>query len=105
MVEVKDLRKSYGSIDVLKTLSFDVERGDVVVVLGPSGSGKSTLLRCINFLEDFQGEDTADSATIDGEELAGRLAREPSVQVDPPFRHTTDHWCLSLTEIQNSTAK
>ncbi len=65
MVEVKNLRKSYGSIDVLKTLSFDVEKGDVVVVLGPSGSGKSTLLRCINFLEDFQeGEIRIDGETV-----------------------------------------
>ncbi len=72
MVEVKDLRKSYGSIDVLKTLSFDVEKGDVVVVLGPSGSGKSTLLRCINFLEDFQeGE-----IRIDGEMVGYRASAD-----------------------------
>jgi len=72
MVEVKDLRKSYGSIDVLKTLSFDVEKGDVVVVLGPSGSGKSTLLRCINFLEDFQeGE-----IRIDGEMVGYRASTD-----------------------------
>ena len=55
MIEVRDLKKSFGALDVLKGVSFDVEKGEVVVVLGPSGSGKSTMLRCINLLEDFQG--------------------------------------------------
>src|SRR4029077_14983468 len=62
MIEVSDLRKSFGANEVLKGVSFAVERGEVVVVLGPSGSGKSTLLRCINLLEDWQAGDTC----IDG---------------------------------------
>jgi polar amino acid transport system ATP-binding protein len=65
MIEVKELRKSFGAVEVLNGLSFEVEKGDAVVVLGPSGSGKSTLLRCINFLEDFQGgEIRIDSETV-----------------------------------------
>jgi len=72
MIEVKDLRKSYASIEVLKSLSFDVDKGDVVVVLGPSGSGKSTLLRCINFLEDFQ----EGQIRIDGETVGYRMTAD-----------------------------
>lgn len=51
MIEVKNAKKSFGKLEVLKDVSLKVEDGDVVVILGPSGSGKTTLLRCINFLE------------------------------------------------------
>ncbi|HKS01260.1 MAG TPA: ATP-binding cassette domain-containing protein, partial [Arthrobacter sp.] len=50
-VAIKDLRKSYGSNEVLKGISLDVAPGEVVCLIGPSGSGKSTLLRCVNLLE------------------------------------------------------
>jgi polar amino acid transport system ATP-binding protein len=52
IVRIVDLHKSFGSLDVLKGVDMDVEKGEVVVILGPSGSGKSTLLRCINRLEE-----------------------------------------------------
>ena len=52
MIEVRDLHKRFGSVEVLKGIDLDVEAGRVVCVIGPSGSGKSTLLRCINHLED-----------------------------------------------------
>ena len=48
MLEVKNLSKSFGRLNVLKDISFEVEKGQVVAIIGPSGSGKSTLLRCIN---------------------------------------------------------
>lgn len=51
MLEVKKLSKNFGQLSVLKDISFSVEKGDVVAIIGPSGSGKSTLLRCINQLE------------------------------------------------------
>ncbi len=51
MLEVKNLSKSFDKLSVLKDISFTVEKGDVVAIIGPSGSGKSTLLRCINQLE------------------------------------------------------
>ncbi len=51
VVRISDLHKSYGELEVLKGVDLDVERGEVVVILGPSGSGKSTLLRCVNLLE------------------------------------------------------
>jgi polar amino acid transport system ATP-binding protein len=51
-VEVRNVSKSFGGIEVLRSVSLDVPRGQAVSVLGPSGSGKSTLLRCINWLEE-----------------------------------------------------
>ena len=55
MLDVKNLSKSFGDLEVLKDITFNVEKGEVVAVIGPSGSGKSTLLRCINQLERADG--------------------------------------------------
>lgn len=55
MLEVKGLSKSFGDLEVLRDISFSVEKGDVIAIIGPSGSGKSTLLRCINQLEKASG--------------------------------------------------
>ena len=54
-VRIKNLRKAFGDVEVLTDINLEVERGEVVVVLGPSGSGKSTMLRCINMLETPTG--------------------------------------------------
>lgn len=51
LVSVHDLKKAFGEREILKGISFDINRGDVVCIIGPSGSGKSTLIRCINYLE------------------------------------------------------
>ena len=51
MLKIKNLKKSFGSLEVLKGVSFDVKKGDVISIIGPSGCGKSTLLRCLNLLE------------------------------------------------------
>lgn len=64
-VSVKNLRKSFGSLEVIKDMSLDVEEGEVVCLIGPSGSGKSTFLRCLNALETA----TSGDITIDGETL------------------------------------
>jgi len=55
MIEVKGLRKSFGAHEVIRGIDLNVEKGEVVVVIGPSGSGKSTLLRCLNHLETPTG--------------------------------------------------
>jgi len=63
MVHAQDVHKRFGSLEVLKGVSLDIEKGEVVAVIGPSGSGKSTFLRCLNHLEkinrgriDIEGE-------------------------------------------------
>ena len=63
MLQIRNLRKRFDGLEVLKGVSLEVEKGDVVAILGPSGSGKTTFLRCINFLE------TADEGELifDGE--------------------------------------
>ena len=51
LIEVNGLKKSFGSVEVLKGIDVSIQKGEVVVVIGPSGSGKSTFLRCLNLLE------------------------------------------------------
>jgi ABC-type polar amino acid transport system ATPase subunit len=65
IIEVKDLKKSFGTLEVLKGINTEVQRGEVVVVIGPSGSGKSTFLRCLNLLET----PTGGSIFVDGVEI------------------------------------
>ena len=55
MLEIKGLKKAFGSLEVLKGVDLKVKQGDVVAILGPSGSGKTTMLRCVNFLEHADG--------------------------------------------------
>ncbi|WP_114571678.1 amino acid ABC transporter ATP-binding protein [Exiguobacterium flavidum] len=65
MIEVEDLYKQFGKLEVLKGISTTIKRGEVVAVIGPSGSGKSTFLRCINMLE----QPTKGKIVVDGFEL------------------------------------
>lgn len=70
LIQVKNLSKKFGHVEVLKDITVDIYRGDVVCVIGPSGSGKSTFLRCLNRLEEptsghilFEGVDITDKKT------------------------------------------
>ena len=70
LIRVEDLQKSFGDLKVLTGLDLEINRGDVMVVIGPSGSGKSTFLRCLNLLEmptggkiTFKGNDITDKRT------------------------------------------
>lgn len=75
MLEVKNITKSFGKVEVLKDVSFSLEQGQVLSILGSSGSGKTTLLRCINFLEEADsGQIFIDGECIYDGESAHRLS-------------------------------
>lgn len=70
LIEIKHLKKSFGSLSVLEDVSLSLEKGEVITIIGSSGSGKSTLLRCMNLLEEadegqifFDGENIMDIRT------------------------------------------
>jgi polar amino acid transport system ATP-binding protein len=66
IIHIEDVHKYFGKIHALQGISLDVQRGEVVVIIGPSGSGKSTLLRCINRLEEFDaGKIVVDGIPLD----------------------------------------
>lgn len=65
MVSIKDVHKSFGALEVLKGVSLDVMKGEVICIIGPSGSGKSTLIRCVNALNDIQ----SGSIKVEGQEV------------------------------------
>jgi cystine transport system ATP-binding protein/L-cystine transport system ATP-binding protein len=73
MIKIKNLHKKFGSLDVLKGLDLEVNKGDVIAVIGPSGSGKTTLLRCMNFLEKADGGELEfDGETFEFNKLTGK---------------------------------
>jgi polar amino acid transport system ATP-binding protein len=71
LVRIVDLHKRFGVLEVLRGVSIDVARGEVVAIIGPSGSGKTTLLRCINFLEQPSGGEI----WIDGQRIGQAMRR------------------------------
>ena len=89
MIEARDLRKAFGDNEVLRGVSLQVRRGEVVAVIGPSGSGKSTFLRCLNHLEIIDSGHIA----IEGEALAttdaeGRCSYAPDAELRRICRKT-----------------
>ena len=99
MIEVKDLQKSFGELQVLKGITTTIEKGERVVVIGPSGGGKSTFLRCLNLLE----EPTGGEVIFEGEDLT-----DPNADVDMARRRigmVFQHFNLfpHLTIMQNIT--
>jgi polar amino acid transport system ATP-binding protein len=66
MIELSNVHKSFGKVEVLKGITASVEKGEVVCIIGPSGSGKSTILRCINGLESYDsGDILVEGAKVD----------------------------------------
>ena len=77
LLEIKNIKKSFDNNVILKNVSLNVEKGDVIVILGPSGCGKSTLLRCINGLEQIQdGEILLDGEVISNRKKEMHLIRQ-----------------------------
>ncbi|QIZ66183.1 amino acid ABC transporter ATP-binding protein [Geobacillus subterraneus] len=77
MIDVRQLKKSFGSLQVLKGIDAHIHEGEVVVVIGPSGSGKSTFLRCLNLLEDFdEGEIIIDGINLKAKDTNLNKVRE-----------------------------
>jgi len=77
VLEVKNLKKGFGDTDVLKGVSFALERGQVLAIIGSSGSGKTTLLRCLNFLETPDvGEICVNGKVLTGDHLTEEQIRE-----------------------------
>lgn len=88
MVQVRGLRKSFGSLEVLKGVDLDLGRGEIKSVIGPSGSGKSTLLRCMIHLERATGG----SILIEGEPIVD----ERGGVMHHPSEHVVRHRCRKL---------
>lgn len=90
MISIRNLRKRFAKNEVLRGVSFDVERGEIVGIIGPSGSGKSTLLRCVNFLEEYE----------DGEiRFEGRLVGYRESPGDGRVKDTPNNLVKLRTEI------
>ena len=84
LIQIRKLRKFYGTFEALQGIDLDIHSGEVVVVIGPSGSGKSTLIRCINLLEEYQhGE-----VLVDGERvLRGKALSKVRAEVGMVFQN------------------
>ena len=77
ILEVKNIKKGFGDTDVLRGVSFSMERGQVLAIIGSSGSGKTTLLRCLNFLETpDEGEIWVNGKLLTGENLSDDQIRQ-----------------------------
>lgn len=104
MIEVKDLHKYFGELEVLKGISETIKDGEVVCVIGPSGSGKSTFLRCLNLLEEpTKGEVLVDGQQINAKGVDLNKVREKLGMVFQNFNlfpHMTTLENITLAPIQ-----
>jgi ABC-type polar amino acid transport system ATPase subunit len=80
MIKVENLSKKYGDLVVLKNISTEIKKGEVVSIIGPSGTGKSTFLRCLNLLD----EPSSGSIFIDGENILFHNYCDISIAVSAP---------------------
>jgi polar amino acid transport system ATP-binding protein len=77
IIHIENVHKHFGSVHALQGISLDVEKGEVILIIGPSGSGKSTLLRCINRLEEFDsGKIVVDGIPLDTAENINAVRTE-----------------------------
>ncbi len=90
IIEVSHLKKSFGSLEVLKDVSFTVEKGDVIAILGSSGSGKSTLLRCLIDLEKIDNGTIAvdgEAFVKDGVYMPNKVVKNATMKMGMVFQH------------------
>lgn len=88
ILSIKDLTKSYGDLQVLKGVSLDVEKGEVIALIGPSGSGKSTLLRCINRMETpTSGAVYFDDQVFAGDKIDQKTLNRLRSKIGMVFQH------------------
>ncbi len=102
MLEIRNLKKNFGQLEVLRGIDLSVEQGDVVAILGPSGSGKTTFLRCINFLERA----TDGSLTFDGKSFdLKRISKADILRLRKKTAFVFQNYNLFLnkTALQNVT--
>ncbi len=102
MIKVENLYKNYGKLEVLKDISTEVKKGDIIAIIGPSGSGKSTFLRCLNKLE----EATAGHIYVNNQDLMGvdtdiNKIRE---KVGMVFQHFKSTFLRCLNKLEEATA-
>jgi len=99
VIKIDNITKSFGQLDVLKGISTEIGKGEVVAIIGPSGSGKSTLLRCMNLLEI----PTTGSIAINGEEITDPKADVMRIrqQIGMVFQHF--HLFPHMTVLNNLT--
>ncbi|WNC12697.1 amino acid ABC transporter ATP-binding protein [Brevibacillus brevis] len=99
MIKIDNITKSFGQLEVLKGISTEIGKGEVVAIIGPSGSGKSTLLRCMNLLE----VPTTGRVTIDGEDITAPKADVLKVRqkIGMVFQHF--HLFPHMTVLNNLT--
>jgi glutamate/aspartate transport system ATP-binding protein len=109
IIDIKSISKAYGAIQVLKSCSTQVAKGEVVIVCGPSGSGKSTLVKCINALEPFQSGDIV----LDGVSLTDPKTNLPMLRARVgmvfqsfelfPHLRVLDNLCLAQEKVLGRT--
>ena len=90
IIEVSHLKKSFGSLQVLKDITFNVEKGDVIAILGSSGSGKSTLLRCLIDIEKIDdGTISIDNEVFvkNGKYMPNKVVKEATMKMGMVFQH------------------
>lgn len=99
LLQIHNLKKTFGDNEVLKGVDVHVEKGDVIAILGPSGSGKTTLLRCMNFLEQADsGTMIFDNEEIDLSKVTSKQIRRIRQCVLPMMRYCLwrRYWNLSI---------
>ena len=114
LLEVKNIQKNFGKTQVLKDVSFSLEKGQVLAIIGTSGSGKTTLLRCLNFLETADtGEICVDGKVLTGKNLSDEQIRQNRLRFGLVFQNfnlfpqytTLENVKLAPTLLKKGTAQ